>query len=386
MDDPLPNLPSDSDTPVAPPAGTRFTRPEQGFLFCGLMLVTGLFLPWQINGTETTPWNLFTTFGSPTATLGWVGLVVLYGLTLGSVTRPTLRPWFGLATALAVNAATTVVGFPDGAHAYGAELSRGFAFGLLVLSANPVIVKAGDLAMRRLNSRSVEVFTHWGTALPGVQFSAREFYAKVEAAIRARRWPGVELVRVTHREAGPLSHQREYLRVVRQRQVFDLCAATFGRDYFFTLREAEIPAPLTLSTLLILLLTLALSLRVGVSLGGWIAGPIGLATLLLFGGLVLLNVLRMGLTRLDGLLLRTPVLGPVYETWFRRGGTYFQHDTRMVFLKLMDGLVKELVDAETSAKGIELLSCFEHQPILDGLYKVTTHRPGDRGKTGHGPA
>lgn len=79
--------------------------------------------------------------------------------------------------------------------------------------------------------------------------------------------------------------------------------------------------------------------------------------------------------RLDGLLMRTPVIGPIYETWFRRSTTYFQHDTRVVFLKLMDDLVKARVDEETSAKGVTLLSCFEHQPILDGLYKTSKRTP-----------
>ena len=54
--------------------------------------------------------------------------------------------------------------------------------------------------------------------------------------------------------------------------------------------------------------------------------------------------------------------------------TYFQHDTRMVFLKLMDELVKQQVDDETSAKGVQLLPCFEHQPILDGLYTSSVRK------------
>jgi hypothetical protein len=108
-------------------------------------------------------------------------------------------------------------------------------------------VKAGNQAMRRLNSRSAEVFSHWGAALPGIQFSAQDFYAKLEAAIRSREWPGVEFLRVHYSEAGPLSHKREYLRVIRQRQVFDVCAASFGQDYSFTLREAVIKAQLTLT-------------------------------------------------------------------------------------------------------------------------------------------
>jgi hypothetical protein len=229
----------------------------------------------------------------------------------------------------------------------------------------------GDLAMRKLNSRTAEVFTHWGSVLPGIHFSAQELYAKIETEIRDRQWPGVEFLRIAHSEAGLLSHKREYLRVIRQRQVFDFCAATFGKDYFFTLREAEMKAEVTPSTLLILIVALGLTFHLAVNTLGFVSGA-GLFAILLVAGIFLFfSVLRMGLTRLDGILIRTPVIGVVYEAWFRRSTTYFQHDTRVVFLKLMDDLVKAHVDEETSAKGITLISCFEHQPILDGLYRTS---------------
>ena len=361
--------------PSAPPR-VPFGLQEECFIFCCLMLVTCLFLPWQTTFQEVTPWDLFSAPGSNAITVGWGVLTILLVLTLASVSRPRVRPWLGIATALAVSVGIASFGLLQGRPAYGAELARLFALGLLVLSARPALMAAGDLAMRRLNSSQAEVFSHWGTVLTGLQFSAQDFYAKVEAAIRERQWPGVEFLRVQHSEAGLLSHRREYLRVVRQRQVFDVCASGFGKDYFFTLREAEIRAQLSLATLFILLLALAMFLGLCVGNFGFITGLISFSVFLVVGILVLASVLRMGLTRLDGLLLRTPVIGPVYETWFRRSGTYFQHDTRVVFLKLMDDLVKEQVDAETSAKGVELLSCFEHQPILDGLYKTSAHKPG----------
>ena len=372
------DLPPGSVPRAEPSERVPFTLPEEVFLFCGLMLVTCLFLPWQVTDVEVTPWDQFSSFSSAAVSIGWAGLFLLYVGTLASVSRPRLRPWLGILTALAVHVASAGFSLFPGKGAYGADLSRLFSLGLVVLSANPAIVKAGDLAMRRLNSRHAEVFTHWGTVLPGIHFSAQEFYGKLEEAIRARQWPGVEFLRVQHSEAGLLSHQREYLRVVRQRQVFDVCAAGFGRDYFFTLREAEIQAQLSLVTLFILLLALAIFLNLCVNTFGFFGGLINFGVFLAFGVLLLLNVLRMGLTRLDGMLMRTPVIGAVYETWFRRSGTYFQHDTRVVFLKLMDDLVKELVDAETSAKGVQLLSCFEHQPILDGLYKTSNHKPGGK--------
>jgi hypothetical protein len=249
---------------------------------------------------------------------------------------------------------------------------RFFALAMLILSARPAVNKVGDYLMKRLNSKSAEVFNHWGTALHNVQFSAQPFYARVEQEIRARQWPGVELLRIAHSEAGLLSHKREYLRVIRQRQVFDICAATFGRDYFFTLREAEIQPQLTLATVLILLLALSMTFFLFVNNFGFISGTINFATLLIVAIFLMFSALRLGLTRLDGALMRLPVIGPIYELFFRRSTTYFQHDTRVVFLKLMDDVVKAYVDEETSAKGIKLLSCFEHQPVLHDLYELST--------------
>jgi hypothetical protein len=301
-----------------------------------------------------------------------VVFLILYVLTLCSVARPRLRPWFGILTAIVVNIALTGFAFLPGKAAYGADFARLFALGLLVLSSNPAIAKAGDMAMRRLSSQRAEVFSHWGTVLHGIQFSAQEFYERVEGTIQERQWPGVELIRISYTEAGILSHNREYLRVIRHRQVFDICAAQFGKDYFFTLREAEIKAQVTLATFVILLMALAMVFGIIVSVFGMTSGLMTFGSIIVIGPFLLFNALRMGLTRLDGLLLRTPVIGPVYETWFRRSTTYFQHDTRVIFLKLMDDLVKEGVDEETSAQGIKHLSCFEHQPIFDGFYKTST--------------
>jgi len=354
----------------------RLTLQNEIFIFCSLMLITCLFLPWQRGeNSDVTPWNLFSSFKSLTGSAGWIILFLLYVLTLLSVALPLVRPWFGIVTALGVNIAISSFGLLPGQHAYGADLTQLFALGLVVLSANTAILKATDLAMQRLNSRKAEVFTHWGTAIPGIHFSAKEFYDKLEREIRAREWPGVEVLHVPYSEAGYFSHTRDYLRVLRQRQVFDICAATFGKDYFFTLREAEISAQLTLTTLLIFIVALGMLSGLFLSAFGFFIGLINFFTLLVFVVFLLFNVLRMGLTRLDGLLMRMPVLGPIYETFFRRSTTYFQHDARMVFLKLMDDFVKEKVDEETSAKGLQLLSSFEHQPILDGLYKTSTRTP-----------
>lgn len=343
------------------------TRQEECFLFSSLMLVTCFFLPWRDTRSpsdDLLAWNAL----AP----AWVILFTILCLTPLTVRLPRVRPWAGLVAANSMSGVLLLAG----GNEYGAHLARVFSLAMLVLSANPAFSKSVDIAMKKLNSQKAEVFTHWGTSLAGIEFSAQEFYTKLEAAIGARAWPGVELLRVLHTEAGLLSHKREYLRVVRQRQVFDICAATFGKDYFFTLREAEIKPQVTFATLLIFLLALWMLFWLCFSWFGFFTGIINFAVLVVLGFFLMWNALRMGLTRLDNLLLKLPAIGPVYETWFRRSTTYFQHDTRVVFLKLMDDLLKQQVDEETSAKGIKLLSCFEHQPIFDGFYKITERKTG----------
>jgi hypothetical protein len=93
------------------------------------------------------------------------------------------------------------------------------------------------------------------------------------------------------------------------------------------------------------------------------------------------NALRMGMTRLDGFLLRMPTIGPIYETFFRGSTTYFQHDARIVFLSLMDSLVKEQVDEETSAKGIKLIPCFEYRPLFTDFYTLGSRPTQGEAKT-----
>ena len=340
----------------------------QPLLLFGLLLATAFALPWREGAA---PGDYL--FSNRTDRGLWWLLFLGIAAAPLTVRFPRVRPWAGMFAVLCMFLSFVFMG---GAKDYGAQLARFFMLGMLVLSAQPAVIQATDFAMKRLNSQKAEVSSHWGTTLENLHFSAQEFYTKVESAIRAREWPGVEMLRVLHSEAGLLSHKREYLRVVRHRQVFDLCASTFGKDYFFTLREAEIKPPLSFATVIIFLLALFLVFGWSVSSFGFIAGVIYFFMWVIIGCFLMWNALRMGLTRLDGLLMRFPVIGPIYETFFRHSTTYFQHDTRMVFLKLVDDLLKEQVDEETSAKGVKLLSCFEHRPIFEDFYKLKERPTG----------
>src|SRR5437667_4031660 len=124
-----------SDAPTSRRARVPFTLQEQLFIFCCLMLVTCLFLPWRKSDTEVSPWKLLSSFDSVWITVAGVVLLILYVLTLWSVSRPRLRPWFGIVTAVAVLVALAGVALLPGKEAYGANFARLFALGLLVLSA-----------------------------------------------------------------------------------------------------------------------------------------------------------------------------------------------------------------------------------------------------------
>jgi hypothetical protein len=85
------------------------------------------------------------------------------------------------------------------------------------------------------------------------------------------------------------------------------------------------------------------------------------------------NLVSLGLADLDTALLKIPLFGPVYERFFRKE-TYYREDTRLMYLTVVEGVVKRLVEEETSAKGAKLLTQYEYAPILGDLY-----RPGPLG-------
>jgi len=65
-----------------------------------------------------------------------------------------------------------------------------------------------------------------------LQFSTQEFYVLVEQIIAERQMPNVKVSRVNYNEGGMLSNKREYLRIVRKEDMFDICAAPFGTGFF----------------------------------------------------------------------------------------------------------------------------------------------------------
>ena len=199
----------------------------------------------------------------------------------------------------------------------------------------------------------------------------RQRVTSIENELKAREVPGLDIAYVDFAEGGMLSQKREYLRMTRERLVFDICAAPFGTAFFFSCRFAQIPAVIRLWQLLILIVGAFMVTALVLNYAGLIFGAMALLAGFVFLIYLLRNAVALGLKDLDATLIKSPVFGPIYENWFRKE-TYYRHDTRLMYCDTVNAVVKAKVEDVTGAKGIKLVRFNEYSPILAELYKPTT--------------
>ena len=191
--------------------------------------------------------------------------------------------------------------------------------------------------------------------------STEEFYDAIEAELAAKQMPDLAITRELFAEGGLLSLKRVYLRMRRERYIFDICAAPFGTSYFFSTRFAEIPVVLYVWQLLLVLLILA-----GIGAVYWFTmGPywgsimFGLNVIAAF--MLLRNLAALKLYRLDDFLMQVPVFGIVYEAIFRPE-TYYRIDTRTIYIETVKLIVERKIDEFTGNKGIKLVEIESLKP------------------------
>ncbi|TAL03097.1 MAG: hypothetical protein EPO07_06675 [Verrucomicrobia bacterium] len=209
---------------------------------------------------------------------------------------------------------------------------------------------------------------HWIAFADGFTFPSQDFYASLEKELATRKVPGLEISRVEYAEGGLFSDQRLYLRFIRERLAFDTCAAPFGTGYFFSCRTVYSPVELRLWHVLV-----ALAFFGGVYLFlAWLLGitfaAIAVAGLLVALAQVFRNTIALKLSDLDAALIKMPVVGPIYEKYFRTE-TYYREDTRLVYLDLVPKLVQTVAEEITATKGVKLVRQYQRAPILGELYK-----------------
>src|SRR5690242_1544947 len=124
--------------------------------------------------------------------------------------------------------------------------------------------------------KKADVLEHWYALVPAFNTSTKDFYDAIEVELKSRQVPSLESARVDFAEGGILSSKREYLRMTRERLVFDICAAPFGTAFFFSCRFAQIPAVVRLWQLLLLVMAICVSGYFGLVIFGKILGLFGL--------------------------------------------------------------------------------------------------------------
>ena len=220
-----------------------------------------------------------------------------------------------------------------------------------------------------------EVLNHWIASADNFTLPPQEFYEAVEKQLATIKIPGLEISREEYAEGGLLSDKRVYLRMVRERLAFDVCAAPFGTRYFFSSRTVYSPVVVQLWHIIAVI-----ALLTGVFYGvNHLLNNVTLS-LLAVGGLVLAvmlmfrNVGLMGLHDVDALLLKLPAIGTIYERFFRKE-TYYRHDTRLMYLDTIPAIIEGLADEFTANKGVKLIRQYQIAPILGELYKPVPPRP-----------
>ena len=222
-------------------------------------------------------------------------------------------------------------------------------------------------------SKKAEVLNHWISLAEGFQLSSSEFYDSIERELESLQVPGLQLSRVDFAEGGLLSDKRVYLRMARERLIFDICAAPFGTSFFFSCRMAEIPSVIRIWQLIVLLGLICTMLYAAIDFFGIIQGSIVVITFIIAMVWTMRNTVASGLHNLDAMLVKSPLIGPIYEKWIRKE-TYYRLDTRLMYIDLIPNLVRRRVEEVTSANGIKLVRQYERAPILGDLYKPVLPR------------
>ena len=222
---------------------------------------------------------------------------------------------------------------------------------------------------------------YWPELIEGMRFSTKEFYERTEAALQARNIPELEVTHVDIKEGGPMTPRREYLRLRRERLVFDICAMPFGSGFYVSEWFWRQPRRLTLFLLLVLAAVIALGYSASTAqpwliyrpiyrFFDWKLGiyPTSTRRILTIGlppiGVILglfVSAICFG-EALDGILMRIPIVGYIYERWLRRV-TYYREDRTQAFQAAAHQALCTVIDDICKTQGIAPLSDAAKRPM-----------------------
>ncbi|MBI2409344.1 MAG: hypothetical protein HYV19_13700 [Gemmatimonadetes bacterium] len=195
-------------------------------------------------------------------------------------------------------------------------------------------------------AQSAEVISHWHQSVESLSTSSIEFYSAVEKALRDKEVPELKIERVAVSEAGILSAKREYLSVSYGRLHFDICAAPFGKDFFFSWWLGKRSPDLAALYGCLTLIGIPVVVVLFISMMGFVKGI--LFALFAFGAglFVLRTSFADGWSAVEDTILAIPGVGALYLRFFKPV-TYYSEDTRLmfeatvhrVFLQVVEGVL-----------------------------------------------
>jgi hypothetical protein len=173
------------------------------------------------------------------------------------------------------------------------------------------------------------VVSHWHHSVEDFNTSTLEFYKSIETTLSIKDAP-VRPERIDYHESGVLAAKREYLRISYARYSFDIGAAPFGKDFFFSWWMVRRVPDGSLMLGCLGVLALPVVFVIFVSVAGWFLGAI-LSIVALGGGIYWLgNAAGHGAELVEDAIVGLPVVGKLYMR-FIRPITYYSEDTRRMF-------------------------------------------------------
>ncbi len=212
------------------------------------------------------------------------------------------------------------------------------------------------------------IISHWYQLYEGFQESPKLIYDSIQEAVAKRQLSNTSTSSVHYFEGGPLSAQREYLRVSRGNLFFDICAAHFGTGMFVSWWLSKERASKGIWILLAALFFALLLLYLLVDSFGLFLG-LFLEMIVLFSAFITVGMLvQKGSIRIEDTLLEVPILGAIYDRLFHPM-TYYKEDTALMFQESIRLAVNEVLDNITAAKGLKALTDNEKKPIMNDLLR-----------------
>ncbi len=203
-------------------------------------------------------------------------------------------------------------------------------------------------------ARPGEVVSHWHHSVENLNASTLAYLSAVEVTLNEKLAP-VRAERVDYRESGILSDKREYLRVSYARYSFDIGAAPFGKDFFFSwwLVRRLPDASLMFGCLGIIAVPIAYVILAKIL--GVFLGFVGL--ILIVGGLLAAAMNSAGELGLmvEDAILSLPLIGALYRR-FIRPTTYYSEDSRRMFEETVHRIVLQHVGGLLSVAKMPPLS------------------------------